>query len=49
MGFVPVKARWVMERGKSLVENFENTLDNAKAQLDLCFIRLMFKRLATPA
>jgi hypothetical protein len=55
-GLVPVKARWVIERSnawvercKSLTKNFENTLDNAKAQLDLCFIRLMFKRLATPA
>lgn len=52
-GFVPVKTRWVversnawMERCKSLTKNFERTLDNAKAQLDLCFIRLMFKRLA---
>ena len=55
-GFVPVKARWVversnawMERCKSLTKNFERTLDHAKAQLDLCFIRLMFKRLATAA
>ena len=54
-GFVPVKARWViersnawMERCKSLTKNFERTLDNAKAQLDLCFIRLMCKRLAAP-
>ncbi|MDB9524794.1 IS5 family transposase [Oscillatoria sp. CS-180] len=52
-GFVPVKARWViersnawMERCKSLVKNFERTLDNATAQLNLCFIRLMLKRLA---
>lgn len=55
-GVVPVKARWVversnawMERCKSLTKNFENTLDNAKAQLDLCFIRLLLKRLADPA
>lgn len=55
-GFVPVKARWViersnawMERCKSLTKNFERTLDNAKAQLDLCFIRLMFKQLAAAA
>ncbi len=52
-GGVPVKARWVierskawMERCKSLAKNVENPLDNAKAQLDLCFIRLMLKRLA---
>ena len=51
-GFV----RWVvehsnawMERCKSLTKNFESTLANATAQLNLCFIRLMFKRLATPA
>ena len=55
-GFVPVKTRWViersnawMERCKSLTKNFERTLDNAKAQLDLCFIRLMVKRLAASA
>jgi len=35
-----------MERCKNLAKNFENTLDNAKAQLDLFFIRLMLKRLA---
>ena len=53
-GFVPVKARWViersnawMERCKSLVKNFERTLDNATAKVDLCFVRLMLKRLAT--
>ncbi|WP_375515884.1 transposase [uncultured Nostoc sp.] len=53
-GFVPVKARWViertnswMERCKSLVKNFERTLDNATAKLNLCFVRLMLKRLAT--
>lgn len=52
-GFVPVKARWViersnswMERCKSLVKNFERTLDNATTKLNLCFIRLMLKRLA---
>jgi hypothetical protein len=43
-GFVPVKARWViertnswMERCKSLVKNFERTLENAKAKINLCF------------
>ena len=52
-GFVPVKARWVVERSnawvercKSLVKNFERTLAAAKAKLDLCFVRLMVKRLA---
>jgi hypothetical protein len=46
-GFVPVANRWVVERCKSLVKNFERTLENAKAKLDFCFIRLMLKRLAT--
>ena len=53
-GFVPVATRWVversnswMERCKSLVKNFEWTLDHARAKLNLCFIRLMLKRLAT--
>ena len=52
-GFVPVATRWViersnawMERCKSLVKNFERTLVNATAKLNLCFIRLMLKRLA---
>ena len=35
-----------MERCKSLIKNFERTLDNAKAKIDLCFVRLMLKRLA---
>ena len=55
-GFVPVVARWVversnawMERCKSLVKNFERTLSNATTQLNLCFIRLMLKRLAAAA
>lgn len=53
-GFVPVKARWViersnawMERCKVLIKNFERTLDNATAKMNLCFIRLMIKRLAS--
>ena len=53
-GFVPIATRWVversnawMERCKSLVKNFERTLDHATAKLNLCFIRLMLKRLAT--
>lgn len=52
-GFVVVATRWViecsnawMERCKSLVKNFERTLNNATAKLNLCFIRLMLKRLA---
>ena len=52
-GFVPVKARWViektnswMERCKSLVKNFERTLENANTKISLCFVRLMLKRLA---
>ena len=52
-GFVPVTVRWVversnawMERCKILVKNFERTLDNATAKLNLCFIRLLIKRLA---
>ena len=55
-GFVPVAVRWViersnawMERCKSLTKNFERTLDNAKAQIDFCFVRLMLKRLAANA
>jgi len=53
-GFVPAIARWVIERSnawiercKILVKNFERTLSNATAKLNLCFIRLMIKRLAT--
>jgi Transposase DDE domain len=52
-GFVPVKWRWVIERSnawvercKSLVKNFEWDLVSATAKLNLCFIRLMVKRLA---
>lgn len=52
-GFVPVAARWVIERSnswvdrcKSLVKNFNRTLTLANAKLQLCFIRLMLKRLA---
>ncbi|MEG4115772.1 transposase [Microcoleus sp. Pol12A6] len=36
---------WV-ERCKSLVKNFDRTLEAANAKLKLCFIRLMLKRLA---
>lgn len=52
-GFVPVKARWVIERANSwmerckiLVKNFERTLENATTKLNLCFLRLMLRRLA---
>jgi hypothetical protein len=52
-GLVPVATRWIvershawMERCKSLVKNFERTLSHAKAKMDLCFVRLMLKRLA---
>ena len=52
-GFVPVAARWVIERSnawvercKSLVKNFDRTLQRSNAKLKLCFIRLMLKRLA---
>lgn len=54
IGFIPVKARWViertnswMERCKSLVKNFERTLVHATTKVNLCFVRLMLKRLAT--
>lgn len=53
-GFVVVATRWViersnawMERCKSLTKNFERTLAHATAKLNLCFIRLMLKRLAS--
>ncbi len=53
-GFVPAIARWViersnawMERCKILVKNHERTLANATTKLNLCFVRLMVKRLAT--
>lgn len=53
-GFVPVAARWViersnawMERCKSLIKNFDRTLARSNAKLQLCFIRLMLKRLGT--
>ncbi len=36
---------WV-ERCKSLVKNFDRTLARSNAKLQLCFIRLMLKRLA---
>jgi len=52
-GFVQAVARWViersnawMERCKSLVKNFERTLAHATIKMNLCFVRLMLKRLA---
>ena len=52
-GFVPVKTRWViersnswMERCKSLAKNYEKTLFNSTQKINLCFMRLMIKRLA---
>ncbi|MEO1429460.1 MAG: IS5/IS1182 family transposase, partial [Cyanobacteria bacterium J06633_8] len=36
-----------MERCKSLVKNFERTLANSTTKVNLCFVRLMLKRLAT--
>lgn len=52
-GFVPAIARWViersnawMERCKILVKNYERTLANATTKRNLCFVRLMIKRLA---
>ena len=52
-GFVPAVARWVversnawMERCKILAKNYERTLPNATTKLNLCFVRLMLKRLA---
>ena len=52
--FVPVAARWVIERSnawggrcKSLVKNFDRTLARSNAKLKLCFIRLLLKRLGT--
>jgi transposase len=55
-GFVPIAARWViersnawMERCKRGVKNFDRTLARANAKLKLCFIRLMLKRIAATA
>ena len=52
-GFVSVKARWVIEKSnawvercKSLVKNFDPTLERANAKLQLCFVRLMLIGLA---
>ena len=52
-GFVPVAARWViersnawMERCKILVKNYEKTLQNANTKIQLCFLRIALKSLA---
>ncbi|MFK8184210.1 MAG: transposase [Phormidesmis sp.] len=52
-GFVPIPTRWGikrsnawMERCKRLTKNFKRTLDNAKAKINLCFVRLRLKRVA---
>jgi len=49
-GFVAAATRWVVERSNGTLQvpgqNFEWTLDHARAKLNLCFIRLMLKRLA---
>jgi transposase len=52
-GFIPIPMRWIVERSnawvercKSLVKNFDRTLSNATTKLNLCFVRLMLKRLA---
>ena len=52
VGFVPVQTRWViersnswMEKARSLVKNFERTLFHSTQKINLCFIRLMLKRL----
>jgi len=53
-GFIPIKARWVIERSnawvercKILVKNFERTLLNANNKLKWCFFRLMLKRVSS--
>ncbi len=52
-GFIPAIARWIversnawMERCKILVKNYERTLRNATTKMNLCFVRLMIKRLS---
>ena len=51
-GFVPVAARWIiersnawMERCKILVKNYEKTLKNANTKIQLCFLRIALKSL----
>ena len=52
-GFIPAIARWVVERSnawmdrcKILVKNDERTIANATTKMNLCFVRLMIKRLS---
>lgn len=52
-GFIPSKTRWVIERSnswmemsKSLVKNFEKTLEKAEAKIMLCFMRICFNKLS---
>ena len=52
-GFIPAIARWVIERSnawmdrcKILVKNDERTIANAITKMNLCFVRLMIKRLS---
>ena len=51
-GFVPVAARWIIERSnawiercKILVKNYEKTLKNANTKIQLCFLRIALKSL----
>ena len=53
LGFIPAIARWVEERSnaqvercKILVKNYERTLGNATTKINLCFVRLMIRRLS---
>lgn len=52
-GFKPEPTRWKIERvfswveqARSLVKNFEASLETAATKLELCLVRLMLKRLA---
>ncbi len=53
-GFVPVPARWIiersnawMERCKILVKNYEKTLKNANTKIQLCFLRIALRSLSS--
>lgn len=55
-GFIPQPTRWIIERSnawiercKSLVKNFDRTLSHETAKINLCFARLMLKRIAAPS
>ena len=52
-GFKPVHKRWIVEQSNSFMEkcrilwkNCEKYLDTSVAKMELCFIRIMVKRLA---